>query len=129
MAVDIRGLDEIKIFVDHFYLKIRHDDLLGPVFESKIQGNWHPHLKKMYTFWNSVLFASQTYKGSPFLKHYDLPISQIHFERWIQLFNQTIDEFFVGPKAEEAKSRANIMSEMFQKKISAYRRSGDQPLI
>ncbi|ELR70548.1 hypothetical protein C900_03529 [Fulvivirga imtechensis AK7] len=129
MAVDIKGLAEIKILVDHFYLKVRHDDLLGPVFESRIRGHWHPHLQKMYTFWDSVLFASQTYKGSPFLKHYDLPVSDKHFTQWLHLFNQTIDEFFSGPKAEEAKNRAYLMSEMFQKKINAYRQSGSQPLL
>lgn len=129
MAVDIQGLAEIKILVDHFYLKVRHDDLLGNIFEDKIGSNWNAHLQKMYTFWDSVLFARQTYKGSPFLKHFELPVEKIHFERWLQLFNKTVDEFFEGPKAAEAKTRALIMSEMFQKKINRYRGSDEKPLL
>lgn len=53
MAVDIKGLGEIKILVDHFYLKIRQDALLGPVFEQRINGDWTKHLQKMYGFWDT----------------------------------------------------------------------------
>jgi hemoglobin len=40
-----------------------------------------------------------------------------HFDRWIQHFNTTIDEFFSGPKAEEAKTRAGQIAKTFQFKL------------
>jgi hemoglobin len=75
----------------------------------------------MYTFWQTVLLGEHTYFGSPFPPHANLPISHNHFERWMQLFNQTLDELFTGEKAEEAKWRAAKMAEIFESKIEYYK--------
>ena len=49
---DIAGKEDIKIFVDKFYEKIRKDEKLGPVFGMRIpNGNWSKHLERMYSFW------------------------------------------------------------------------------
>jgi len=45
-----------------------------------------------------------------------LPIGKEHFNQWIQLFTETIDELFSGKKADEAKFRAGKMAEMFHYK-------------
>ncbi len=107
---------QIEQLVDTFYAKVRKDVLLGPIFENSIQDRWQVHLEKMYRFWQTILLHEYTYKGSPFLPHAQLPIQEEHFERWIELFNETIDENFYGSKAEEAKLRATKMAEMFQSK-------------
>lgn len=117
MKVQIEGKEEIKVFVDHFYLKVRNDELLGPVFKSKIS-DWPAHLNRMYDFWNTVLFGEPNYVGSPFLKHVNLPIEAAHFDRWQSLFIETIAEFYAGRKAEEAKLRAQLMANMFQTKMN-----------
>ena len=39
-------------------------------------------------------------------QHLPLPIGKEHFDRWLQLFNQTIDELFEGQIAENARKRA-----------------------
>jgi len=115
---DITDKEDVKIFVDSFYSKVREDDLIGPVFASKIaDDNWEPHLERMYSFWNTVLFSVRDYSGNPFSKHADLPVQKPHFARWIELFNSTIDENFSGEVAEDAKSRASKMGHLFQIKL------------
>jgi len=115
---DIRNIEDIKLFVDAFYGKIREDGLLAPVFALRIEtDNWQIHLTKMYRFWDSVLFFQRSYKGNPFAKHIGLPIETKHFQQWVNLFTQTIDEHFEGEKAEDAKRRALNMANMFSAKM------------
>jgi len=42
------GIDEALIdrLVRGFYMKVRADELIGPVFEARI-ADWEPHLKRM----------------------------------------------------------------------------------
>ncbi len=40
-----------------------------------------------------------------------------HFQRWILLFNETVDELFKGEKAELIKQRALSISTVMQIKI------------
>jgi hemoglobin len=83
----------------------------------------------MYCFWQTVLLDEHTYFGSPFVPHAKLPVDKIHFERWIEIFNTTIDDLFVGEKAERAKWQGNRMAEMFQYKIEHYRKNTSTPLL
>ncbi|MFI5451307.1 group III truncated hemoglobin [Pedobacter sp. UC225_61] len=128
-STDILTLDNVKTLVDDFYGKVRDNALLAPVFNDVIKDNWQSHLEKMYTFWQTILLETPTYSGSPFLKHAKLPIAKEHFDTWISLFNQTVDEHFTGEKASEAKWRAAKMSEMFQYKLDYYKNNPAQPLI
>ena len=115
---DIRDKEDVKIFVDAFYKKVRIDSILGPVFAAKIpDDNWPPHLERMYSFWSTVLFAVRDYSGNPFSKHATLPIQGNHFEKWMELFTETIDTHFAGEKAEDAKMRAIKMGKLFQSKL------------
>ncbi len=126
---DIKDLEDIKLLVNSFYGKVREDELLGPIFESVVQGNWEPHLNKMYSFWQTVLTEDMTYRGRPFPPHMKLPVEQKHFERWLGLFSETIDANFAGVKAEEAKWRAQRMATMFWSKISYFRSRSSEPLF
>ena len=116
---NIENKADVKLFVDSFYEKVRIDALLGPVFAAKIpsEAHWGPHLERMYSFWNTVLFGVRDYRGNPFSKHATLPIKAPHFERWISLLTSTIDEVFVGEKAAEVKLRAQKMGSLFQSKL------------
>lgn len=119
---DIKNKEDVKIFVDAFYAKIREDGLLAPIFAKRIANdNWQKHLNRMYTFWNAVLLFEREYKGNPFSKHVGLQAQPIHFERWISLFKQTIDQHFVGEKANEVKLRADKMGEIFSLKLEYLR--------
>ncbi|MBB6501943.1 group III truncated hemoglobin [Pedobacter cryoconitis] len=116
MKADIKNLEDIRLFVDKFYHKVAQDQLIGPVFADAIE-DWAPHLEKMYQFWNAALFGVPGFRGNPFAKHAPLPINAAHFDRWLSLFNETIDENFEGEMAEDAKNRAVLMAEMFLRRL------------
>ena len=126
---DILNLDDIKLLVNTFYDKVREDELIGPIFNERIQDRWPEHLAKMYTFWQTVLLGEHTYYGSPFPPHAQLPVEHHHFQRWLSLFSQTLAELFTGGKAKEALWRADKMAEMFQYKIEHYRNNIQNSLV
>lgn len=120
---EIISITEIIDMVNMFYNKVEKDNLLGPVFEKVIQGNWEPHLEKMYRFWETILLENHSYFGSPFPPHTKLGIGAAHFDRWLKLFEQTIDENFKGKKADEAKWRAQKMAQVFRHKLDSIQQS------
>lgn len=126
---DILNIDDIKLLVDTFYDKVREDQLIGPIFSERIQNRWPQHLAKMYTFWQTVLLGEHTYYGSPFPPHANLPVEKEHFERWLSLFSQTLQELFSGEIANEAIWRANKMAVMFQYKIEHFKNNPSKSLI
>lgn len=117
----IESLDDIKVLVNSFYDKVRQDELLADIFNNVIQDRWPQHLEKMYTFWQTVLLSEYTYEGSPFPPHAQLPVEKAHFDRWLQLFNATLEEYFEGDRSERARWQANRMAEIFLSKITFYR--------
>lgn len=125
---DIATLQDIKILVDTFYERVRANDLLGPIFNNLLKDRWPAHLEKMYRFWQTVLLEQHTYSGSPFLPHAKLPVDQQHFTVWLSLWHQTVNDFFEGTKAEEAKWRGEKMAEMFLYKIMYYQTHNSTPL-
>jgi hemoglobin len=74
-----------------FYAKVRADEMLAPVFDARIQ-NWEPHLSQMCAFWSSVVLMTGRYHGTPMAKHMPLPVDADHFDRWLELFEQTARE-------------------------------------
>ncbi|UXX79037.1 group III truncated hemoglobin [Reichenbachiella carrageenanivorans] len=129
MTQEILQIEDIKKLVNSFYAKVRKDDVLADIFNARIGNRWPEHLEKMYRFWQTVLLEEHTYFGSPFLPHANLPIAAEHFDRWIQLFFQTIDEEFHGEKAERAKWQGQRMAEMFLSKIEYHRENKSKPLL
>ena len=111
---DIESEEDIKQLVDHFYTKIRKDELLAPVFSAIIKDNWDNHLHIMCNFWSTILLYSKKYTSDPMYKHMAMPVEKKHFDRWLQLFEVSVDELFSGEKAEEAKKRANNIARVMQ---------------
>lgn len=87
------GIDDALIsnLVDTFYGAIRSDELLGPIFEAHV-ADWTPHLARMKDFWASVTLESGRFRGNPMLKHIAVGgLDQVHFDRWLVLWQQTLD--------------------------------------
>lgn len=125
---DIEDILDIRLLVDLFYDKVRKDAIIGHVFNDKIQ-DWNRHLEKMYRFWQTILLDEHTYQGSPFPLHATMPIDKKHFERWVFLWDETIDNHFVGKIADEAKSRGDKMAVMFLSKIEYYKNNNINPIL
>ena len=132
---DIQGIVEIRRFVDLFYSRIQEDPMLGPVFDRVSAVNWEQHLDTMYRFWDSVLFGSGTYKGNPLLAHQQVNdkvridrqggagLGHPEFDRWLEMFHQTMDDLFSGPRVELAKRAAGRMASHLQTTLA----DGDRP--
>lgn len=106
MKKTIENRQDIIKIVDSFYNKIRQDELIGPIFTVQAKVNWDEHLPKLYNFWDDLLFGENNYQGRPFPPHFKLNLKIEHFERWLKLFIETIDENYAGLKADEMKNRA-----------------------
>lgn len=120
---DIKTEEDVKLMVDSFYDKVNEDAILGPVFNDFSKVNWDTHLPIMYRFWNTLLLYTQEYKGSPFDKHIPLPIGKEHFEHWVTLFHQNMDELFDGEVADNAKQRASNIAFVFQSKLEQIKKA------
>ncbi len=122
---DIANKEDIKLLVDSFYDKVRKDDMLGEIFNKAIGDDWSHHLPVMYQFWDMVLFSAAGYAGSPVRKHTDLdkkmPINRPHFDRWLELWNETVDSIYAGEIADMAKNKASLMANLIHMKIEMTR--------
>ena len=103
---DITAEAEVALLVNTFYTKVRQDELLFPVFDRVIKDNWDVHLQKMTDFWSTLLLYTRKFSDDPLTKHLPLPLEKAHFDRWLQLFNETVNELFEGPIADNAPKRA-----------------------
>ena len=114
----------IDQLVESFYSRIRADDMLGPIFARHIV-DWPPHLARMKAFWRSVLHNSGEFSGNPMQKHIAIPGLQFeHFERWLNLFYETLREAEGHPAATDlVGSRARMIADSLLTGI-AMRRSG-----
>ena len=110
---DLRDADDVDGFVRAFYRRAAMDDVLGPVFEAA-GVDWSVHIPTLIEFWSWQLFGVPGYEGHPLLAHRHLqaatPFRPAHYERWLEIFDDTIDERFIGPTAEAAKARARKMA-------------------
>ena len=113
----IQDRSDINLLVNSFYIKIRTNELLGPIFNKHIfENEWILHTEKLTDFWETNLFGKHVFKGNPTQKHiqvdYNLnhTINQDHFAVWLKIWFETIDELFVGEIAEKAKEASKRMA-------------------
>ena len=104
--------DDIARLVDAFYVKVRADPALGPVFECAIPGDWGPHLATMRKFWSSVMLTSGRYKGNPVAVHQHVDgIAYDLFARWLALFDETCRDLFDDDIASAFRDKATRIAE------------------
>ena len=100
----------IHALVHSFYGRVRADETIGPVFAKRIE-DWPWHLDRMVMFWRSVLRGEPLYtpheRGGPPLLHMQIEeLEHAHFDRWLELFEQTAKRVFPEDAAEVAVDRA-----------------------
>ena len=111
---DIETYEDIEMLLSKFYDKLLED----PVTKIKFQHlDIKAHLPKIVDFWAFILLDKPGYTGNVFDKHVPLNLEPIHFEHWIAFWISTVNQFFIGPKAELAIQRALLLSHTFQSKL------------
>ena len=118
---DITERADIEVLVNSFYDKVKADTTIGYIFTEVAAVNWIVHLPKMYQFWETVLLGKMSFKGNPMLTHIELSrkttMESKHFDQWLTLWAETIDEHFEGPIAEDAKQRGKSIAGLMLYKI------------
>jgi hemoglobin len=127
-TVDIDDREDVSVLVRSFYRDAATDALLGPVFEAA-EVDWPTHIDKLTDFWAWQLLGEPGYEGQPLRAHepihQQLPFTDAHFARWLDLFTATVDANFTGPIADTAKQRAVKMANALQRLLRAGARPDD----
>ena len=115
------GIDEelIETLVRTFYAKVLEDRMLGPIFNARIS-DWEPHLARMCAFWSSVALMSGRYGGRPMEKHQPLPVDASHFDRWLELFEETAREVCTPAAADHFVERARNIAQSLELGIAGH---------
>lgn len=103
-----------------FYGRARKDELLGPVFNQAVE-DWDHHIAQITDFWSSLLLRTGRYSGRPLNPHLRLPIEGEHFDRWLELFEQTTIEIEGEEIAEAYLIRARRIADNFEMAIGQMR--------
>ena len=116
---ELNSPDAITELVDAFYGKVLADDVLAPVF----QGIDLPrHKPKIYAYWRKMLLGEHdAYRRNMIARHQALhsrhPLQHQHFQRWLALFLDTVDERFSGTIADRARRLAPMITTNLQKTL------------
>ncbi len=122
--LETRG--DIELLVNSFYKKVAQDPTIGFFFTQVAKVNWDEHLPKMYQFWETLLFGQTSYKGNPMAKHF--PVNEViaiephHFDHWLKLWTETVEELFMGEKADQAIYKAGNIARLMSHKMTTARR-------
>lgn len=112
---------DIEFLVQQFYLVARQDPEIGYIFDYIPDSRWQKHLDKIYRFWASLLLDEQSYDGNPMLKHkvlhQQIPMTHRHFDVWLQIWTDTVNQHFEGGLAEQAILRGKMIKEMMANRV------------
>ncbi len=119
---DIQFRTDIEQLINRFYDRVKADPVIGYIFNDIAKVDWPKHLPVMYDFWEFLLLQGKNYQGNPIEKHFELharhPLTAEHFDRWLALFQESVDDLFAGPVADDAKFRAMVIAETWKPKFT-----------
>lgn len=118
---DIEDRVDLERMLDLFYQKTFKDDLISHFFLEVVPLDLEHHIPLIADFWESVLLDGRGYRKNVMEIHLNISekskIEKKHLDRWIEIFSETVDEMFEGPKANLAKQRALSIATMMHLKI------------
>lgn len=119
--------EDIALLVHAFYARVRADDVLGPIFNSRIE-DWDAHLTKLVDFWSSALRHTRRFNGAPMPKHAAMPgLDAGLFRRWLRLFREIADEQPNRAMAERAVLLAERIAQSLWLGYQLVHRPGELP--
>jgi hemoglobin len=111
----------IRAQVHTFYGRVRQDEVLGPIFNAKVE-DWDEHLAKLCDFWSSVLLMSGRFKGAPMRAHLQTPqIEPPHFGRWLEIWRATAREVCPPDAAALFIAKAEMIGESLRLGLAFHR--------
>jgi hemoglobin len=117
---------DVGLLVRRFYQAVIPDPLLGPIFK-RMGVDWSVHIPKLVDFWCLRLFDRLGYAGNAVGAHHPVlercPFGEPELARWLELWEETVDELFVGHVAELAKQRAYLAGDAIATLARRYQRT------
>jgi hemoglobin len=108
---DLDSKQHINEFVNAFYGQLLADKQLGPIFLDVAEIDLAKHLPLICSYWEKLLLGGQDYNRHTMnihrAVHAKRPLTEQDFDRWLDLFTATVDEYFLGGQAERAKRVAS----------------------
>lgn len=118
---DIRDRADIARLVESFYSRAFADPVLGPIFTDIAHMDLEAHMPIMCDFWETVLFQVGKYGRNAFNVHLDLhqkiALTPMHFQRWLDIWEGTVDDLFAGPRAIQAKVQAGRIAGSISRRL------------
>ena len=118
---DITQRKDIERLVNEFYEKVKLDQEIGPIFSDVAHVNWEKHLPVMYDFWENIIFQTGNYTGNPMTAHFRIhekhPFIKAHFTRWLDIFQETLNDCFEGQNTELVRQRALSIATVMEIKL------------
>lgn len=122
MRADIATHDDVEDLLRRFYGRALVDDLLGEPFTEVREAGLESHLRVMCDFWETLLLTTGSYRGSLFRVHQDAharhPFGAEHFDRWLTLWRESVDEMYAGPVAEKAKQQGERIATAMHRRMT-----------
>jgi hemoglobin len=119
--LDIRDRDDIAHLVTEFYTRAFADPVLGPIFTDVAQMDLEAHMPIMCDFWETVLFQAGKYGRNAFNVHLDLhrkvELTPSLFQRWLDIWEGTVDDLYTGDKAIQAKVQAGRIAGSISRRL------------
>lgn len=112
---DLDSTEEIFELVTRQYFEITQDELLAPYFNfGPGFMDWQAHIGLVTDYWVHVLLYAPDYEIDTIENHRPLhdgaPFTPELFDRWLQIFVDTVDGGWTGINATRAKKRATGMA-------------------
>jgi hemoglobin len=122
-VADITDRSDCERLVRAFYARALRDPIIGWIFTDVAKLDIEAHVPQIASFWETILLGAQSYRGGAFRPHAELHmrvrLRSGHFERWLVLWRETVDELFEGERAELAKSHALRVARAFHGRLEA----------
>jgi hemoglobin len=93
------------------------DERLNYIFSEFAGVDWEYQLPRIVDFWSILIFQTGRYKGRPFRQHLPLPIMEGDFDRWLNLFTDTVDYCFEGERTGYIKALAARVAASFSVRL------------
>lgn len=107
---DLADRSDVADLLYDFYERAFADELLRPVFVDIAQMDLDVHIPAITDFWCKTVLHVGTYKRNVLIPHRELQekahMGAAHFERWLQIWQHTVDDRYAGPNADLAKLQA-----------------------
>lgn len=122
---DLDNREEIAEFVIRFYREIAQDGRFHLYFDTLAHVDWHAHTLDLTDFWVGLLLgephdpADDVVEAHRWL-HDAEPFDTALFDRWLEIFDTTLDEGWSGPFTNTARRRGHGIAWAMGKRLTGH---------